>query len=449
MLSEVCKFQIKGVVQVIETLAQADGIGNIVLNLDRAFRRERLPTQILALTEYRNSDHEPVRKSPSVLKSALTHFVSERYLVLYHYGASSSILDPLILDLPPDICIFYFHNVTPSHYWRYWSRDAHNKCLMAEKELHSLAKAGFTITGDSLYNIACIQRIFPTRRIAPVLPPSMATARQTAARSPNHEKAEAIRLVFVGRFAPNKRQDLLLHLAYCLKLLAIPYHLTLVGNYRDRFGQYVLALRNFYGLKSEVSFLTGISEAEIQSLYCASDFFIAATEHEGYCMPVADALEQRLVPIMRPIPVFLELFGSIEAIAPDMSDLGFVKHAISIIMQSREAPDFKEELLRRLISQRSKSLKNYLTAQKFAKYLKKGRLPKTTCQPMPLSPDPEDRPSLLSNLTDVFPRRIRFAMWLKSNLIESSFFFYMSALCIKLLKLWRGMRKKITVKNLI
>jgi glycosyltransferase involved in cell wall biosynthesis len=98
-------------------------------------------------------------------------------------------------------------------------------------------------------------------------------------------------IVFVGRIAPNKRQENLIRTFYHYKKINPKSRLILVGswqgmeNYHDRLVTYVQAL----GLK-DVIFTGHIRFNQILAYYHAADVFLCMSEHEGFCVPLCEAM---------------------------------------------------------------------------------------------------------------------------------------------------------------
>lgn len=59
-----------------------------------------------------------------------------------------------------------------------------------------------------------------------------------------------------------------------------------------------------------VSFFQGISDEKMDYLVASSEFFISASEYEGFGIPVLNALRFNTIPILSDIPVYREVGGS-------------------------------------------------------------------------------------------------------------------------------------------
>lgn len=99
-------------------------------------------------------------------------------------------------------------------------------------------------------------------------------------------------IVFVGRIAPNKKhEDLIKTFAYYKKHVNSRSRLILVGSdsgmerYSERLKAYAEALE-----LEDVVFTGHISFRAILAYYKVADVFLCMSEHEGFCVPLAEAM---------------------------------------------------------------------------------------------------------------------------------------------------------------
>jgi glycosyltransferase involved in cell wall biosynthesis len=99
-------------------------------------------------------------------------------------------------------------------------------------------------------------------------------------------------LLFVGRFAPNKRQEDLLKLHYCLRRLSPRARLVLVGN--TAFESYVAWQQQFVaelGLDGDaVRFAGHVSQREMITYFRRADVYVSMSEHEGFGKPLIESM---------------------------------------------------------------------------------------------------------------------------------------------------------------
>ena len=101
------------------------------------------------------------------------------------------------------------------------------------------------------------------------------------------------KLLFVGRVSPNKRQDDLLRmLAYYRRCIDPDAHLVLVGSYRDQPTYYarLRELSRALGLEDAVTFTGKVSTAALVAHYRAASCFVSLSEHEGFGVPLLEAM---------------------------------------------------------------------------------------------------------------------------------------------------------------
>ncbi|HET8645321.1 MAG TPA: glycosyltransferase, partial [Vicinamibacteria bacterium] len=99
-------------------------------------------------------------------------------------------------------------------------------------------------------------------------------------------------VVFVGRIIPNKRIDDLIRTFALYQRHAEPHsRLLLVGDYRgheryfDRLRELVASL----GVQ-EVVFTGHVDHDELLACYSVADLFLCLSEHEGFCVPLLEAM---------------------------------------------------------------------------------------------------------------------------------------------------------------
>jgi len=99
-------------------------------------------------------------------------------------------------------------------------------------------------------------------------------------------------ILFVGRVAPNKRQeDVIRAFYYYTRFFEPNSRLILVGNYNN-LEQYYLELKTFARKLrlNNVVFPGHTSFAEILAYYRTADLFLCQSEHEGFCVPLVEAM---------------------------------------------------------------------------------------------------------------------------------------------------------------
>jgi glycosyltransferase involved in cell wall biosynthesis/SAM-dependent methyltransferase len=124
--------------------------------------------------------------------------------------------------------------------------------------------------------------------LAPAAPPAPATARDPA------------RLVYWGRLSAVKRLDRCLRLVARLRAAIPEASFDLIGP-DDGEGERLRALAAELGLGEAVRFHPPAPRAEVFARVADATWFLQASEYEGFCMGVAEAMQQGLVPVVTPV----------------------------------------------------------------------------------------------------------------------------------------------------
>ena len=86
-------------------------------------------------------------------------------------------------------------------------------------------------------------------------------------------------------------------------------NLAVVGRMGWKMEAFVKRLREHSGLGQRLFLLEGISDEYLEKIYAASTCLIAASEGEGFGLPLIEAAQHKLPIIARDLPVFREVAG--------------------------------------------------------------------------------------------------------------------------------------------
>ena len=114
-------------------------------------------------------------------------------------------------------------------------------------------------------------------------------------------------IVSIGRFAKNKRIDLLVRFAQALIRHDPEWKLTIAGRPGDLKAEDVTALVERAGLRGAVEVIDSPSDEAVRALMRKSSFVASASEYEGFGVAAVEGLSAGLVPLLSPIPPFLRL----------------------------------------------------------------------------------------------------------------------------------------------
>jgi L-malate glycosyltransferase len=172
----------------------------------------------------------------------------------------------------------------------------------------SVASDGSTLAYHLTWGRADLSRLAPIADLC-VAPSSFSAAELIAAGArrvarvglpvdlrrlkPRPAAAATTTLLFVGRFLPHKRHDALLRVLAALHGSGDrDARLVLVGNVDTP--AYVRALEEFadhLGVRDRLQLVTRkLSDRELADVYAGASMFLCASDHEGFCLPVVEAM---------------------------------------------------------------------------------------------------------------------------------------------------------------
>ena len=219
---------------------------------------------------------------------------AQRGDVLIYQFATASAMAPWLAERRESLVVNY-HNVTPPEYYAPWNNPMARHQLRALHERANLASRTSLGLAVSAFNEAEL-RGAGYARTAVVPPAAVAPTRSAAAQGTAAPSAGGAHWITVGRVAPNKG----IELALMALLVARAHHdpdvtLQVVG--RPVVPAYSRALERFVdelGIRDAVTFRGGISDADLVATMAASQVLIMASRHEGFGVPVIEAMTMGL-----------------------------------------------------------------------------------------------------------------------------------------------------------
>jgi glycosyltransferase involved in cell wall biosynthesis len=199
-----------------------------------------------------------------------------------------------------------YHNVTPPEFFEAIHHDYAFLCRLGRAQLPALARAGCTrYLCDSTYNLGELLDAGVRPDAAVVVPPFHTIARLQTLDADlavlDQYRDGRTNLLMVGRVAPNKGHRALLD-AFAVYHGDYNRHsrLLIVGKEDERLSIYTRALRlrvRELGLDGAVVFTGALSDRALKACYLAADVFVITSEHEGFCVPLVEAMALK-VPIV-------------------------------------------------------------------------------------------------------------------------------------------------------
>ena len=192
--------------------------------------------------------------------------------------------------------ILQYHNITPAAFFAPYDPGLFRLAALGRRELATLAGHVDLALGDSEFNRQELESagFGPTG----VMPIAVNTARITSA--PPRPALESIlsdgliNILFVGRIVPNKKIEDHIRLAEMYKRYIDSYYrFIFVGRYDGlpRYYAQVRALIAQYEMLPDRFWFTGpVPDEDLAAFYRWSDAYVSLSEHEGFCVPLVEAM---------------------------------------------------------------------------------------------------------------------------------------------------------------
>ncbi|MXZ70457.1 MAG: glycosyltransferase [Acidobacteria bacterium] len=265
---------------------QGDAVGDSARRVRRLLRERGHTSEIYALTidDDLAGDIRPFTEAAARRGDA----------TVLHFAVPSPMTEELT-TLPGRTAIQY-HNLTPARFFAPWDAGLFRLMTIGRQELASLAGRVDLALGDSDYNRQELEALGFGR--TGVMPIAVDTRRITGApRMPVLERTlddGFANILFVGRMVPQKKIEDLLKLGeHYKRYVDTEYRFLFVGR-TDGVPGYYAALREMasrYRLPPQRFVFTGrVSDDELAAYYRMADAYVSLSEHEGFCVPLVEAM---------------------------------------------------------------------------------------------------------------------------------------------------------------
>lgn len=198
--------------------------------------------------------------------------------------------EPLVID---------YHNITPAPLFEAWEPAVGVELQAGRTQVADLARRTQFALADSEYNRLELERFgYAASAVAPILldladfdddPDPVAGERLWADRATRPGSADWL---FVGRLSPQKAQhDVIKAFAAYTRSHDPDARLHLVGGSSSH--RYETALRDYVervGLGAQVNLALSVPHAELVAHYRNADVFVCLSDHEGFCVPLLEAM---------------------------------------------------------------------------------------------------------------------------------------------------------------
>ncbi len=275
--------------QVIPTLASRDAIGGHVVQLRDLMRARGYQSDIYYGTATADRlDHGfPVTR--------IGDRPSAGRVLLYQLSIGSGVAD--VFRGRSERKFVNYHNITPADLLEAWVPAVGEEVRWGRAQLRDLAPVTEFAIADSAFNERELQAAgYRATATVPLLIDldgfSGSPDPDLAGRLAGQKEQGGADLLFVGKVSPHKGQDDLIKALAAYRRLYDPRaRLHLVGGAISE--DYRVALERFAAeldLAEAVEFAGSVTHEELIAYYAASDAFVCLSNHEGFCVPLLEAM---------------------------------------------------------------------------------------------------------------------------------------------------------------
>lgn len=276
------------IVQFLPTIAFGDAVSNDAIALGKAMNELGYETDIFA----ENIDRRLPKGTAKGIGDKMPETGSGD-IIIYHLSTGTR----LNYAIEKYDCrkIMIYHNITPPHFFAPYNPAAAALTQEGIEGMKHLADKFDFCLADSDFNrdeligagYKCPIEVRPI-----LIPFEDYEKKPDGAIIRKYGGDDWVNILFVGRIAPNKKhQDIISAFCWYKKNINPKSRLIFVGsyggmeNYYNRLQKYVRALE-----LDDVIFTGHIKFPEILAYYHVADVFLCMSEHEGFCVPLTEAM---------------------------------------------------------------------------------------------------------------------------------------------------------------
>ena len=277
-------------------IAEGDAVSNDVIGMHQLLIKNGYNAQVFA--EGWNSDKHKIKHTKEIKK----FLQNKSDLLIYHYSVGWEFALNLLREINCKKIVRY-HNVTPEKFYENINAEYTVVCRDGREQLEYIADVqDILYLSASEYNACELYALNIPKENILVLPPLHHIEELQYIDADlsilDRYVDGTINILMVGRFAPNKGHATLIdafniyHNTY-----NVDSRLFIVGKEDERLKSYSTLIYkkvNDLGLQDSVVFTGGVSTEALKAYYLVSNVFLMTSEHEGFCVPLVEAMAMKL-----------------------------------------------------------------------------------------------------------------------------------------------------------
>ena len=291
-----------------------DAVGNFALGVAGLLQQSGIGAQVYAYN-YADALAGLVRPISQLAKETATTDV-----MFYNFSIEDEFLPEIVTIVCPKI--LYYHNVTPARFFQPYLPEF-AKVLERSRQQFSFFNKFNAILANSQYSLDEIRGHLAPGVATGTCPPTLNPQRlHRIEAEPVAVPLDGPVLLWVARMAPHKQPEKCLALFKALGDLTPQARLLMVGGgrrdypeYAKKFDAALAALPEAW--LAQVTLLEDLSDGQLRFLYEHATLLLCTSAHEGFCLPVFEAMDLGLPVAAFSHPAVEETLGGSGLVLPE------------------------------------------------------------------------------------------------------------------------------------
>jgi len=275
----------KAIHQYSPSCAKGDGVSNSLFFIQKLLQQLGFISDIFC-------HHIPDELKGSV-RPVEAYPADNEQVLLYHYSMGHDHRD--WIEGIKDFKVIVYHNITPAHFFEEgtieYKYSIYGREMLAEWGKESLFQGAI---GDSEHNSEELTfNAFSHVKTIPLLVDSNHVLNQSYDENLVEKHQYSFTILFVGRISENKCQhDLIEIFNELAKMTHRTIELVIVGGTTSpAYNEHLEQLIKQYKLDDYVTITGKVNNTTLYSYYHSADLFMCMSEHEGFGMPLIEAMQ--------------------------------------------------------------------------------------------------------------------------------------------------------------
>ncbi|WP_321919179.1 glycosyltransferase family 4 protein [Paraburkholderia tropica] len=273
----------------------ADAVGNHCLGIARAARR--LGWEANCYAQRFAGDVQSI----DALFDDANPLIGPDDTLLVSYSIHDPLLERLLALPGRKLC--YFHGVTSPELLHEFEPVTADLCAKSIEQYPQLANfervmANSRVTAQSLAHVVPVDKIEIVPPVCPDMP--IFTRALMSERRERDAAPDGLRLLTVGRVVPHKRVEDAIEIVAGVRKLGVAARLRIVGSTPNgAYAHFLLEHAKALGVGEHVDLVGVLDDDTLFAEFNAADALLTVSQHEGFCVPVLEAMRIGLPCLVR------------------------------------------------------------------------------------------------------------------------------------------------------